>query len=375
MNDMNEQLLIEEAYVPEVIVESKDGQKNYFIEGIFSTIEERNRNGRVYPRKIWENNVQKYQDEIQNNSTNTLGEFEHPSRVHVDPMKAVMKIVELKIDETGKYVKGKAKILNNNSQETNQIKALIDEGINIGVSSRGTGRLGKGNIVEDFNLTTYDIVTQPSDYNANLKGLRESIEKPVVEKNGKLICKDGVCNMQENVTCEDKAQKLVEAFERIANKKEIEEKSKKWQEIEEKFNSIFKKENKMFKEILINEGVDSVDILARELAKEKKNLSDVMYKKLHKMMMKNDPKEADKALAELQKIKKISENTINENKRAEQLAGHILLELEAVIKKVHTASKTYKGDDFSVSCKEALPHLARAATALEDIEIEAQQVK
>jgi hypothetical protein len=359
---MNEQLLIEEAYVPEVIVESKNGQKNYFIEGVFSTIEERNRNGRIYPRKIWESNVQKYQQEIQNNSTNTLGEFEHPSRVHVDPMKAVMKIVELKIDETGKYVKGKAKILNNNSQETNQIKALIDEGISIGVSSRGTGKLGKGNIVEDFNLNTYDIVTQPSDYNANLKGLRESVEKPVVLENGKLVCKDGICNMQENInenaTCDDKAQKLLEAFEKIANKKEIEAESKKWQEIEEKFNFIFEKikcdtckkfekensdakitykKNKSGDTIVyvngqtaynlddnyteeqalnaleraykssLKEGIDSVDILARELAKEKKNLSDAMYKKLHKIMMKNDPKEADKALAELQKIKKLKQ--------------------------------------------------------------------
>jgi hypothetical protein len=242
---MNEQLLIEEAFVPEIIVESKDGQKNYYIEGIFSTIEERNRNGRIYPKQIWETNVQKYQEEIKKNSVNTLGEFEHPSRVHVDPMKAVMKIVELKIDETGKYVKGKAKILNDNSEITNKIKALIDEGISIGVSSRGTGKLGKGNIVEDFNLTTYDIVTQPSDYNANLKGIRESVEKPVIEENGKMVCKDGVCKMHENTNektdCENKAQKLVEAFETIANKKEIEAEAKKWQEIEEKFNAIFGK--------------------------------------------------------------------------------------------------------------------------------------
>jgi hypothetical protein len=250
---MNEQLLIEEAFVPEIIVESKDGQKNYYIEGIFSTIEERNRNGRIYPKQIWETNVQKYQEEIKKNSVNTLGEFEHPSRVHVDPMKAVMKIVELKIDETGKYVKGKAKILNDNSEITNKIKALIDEGITIGVSSRGTGRLGKGNIVEDFNLTTYDIVTQPSDYNANLKGIRESVEKPVVEENGKLVCKDGKCNLEsieeskettkETTKCEEKALKLVEAFEEIANKKQKEEEAKKWQEIEEKFNSIFKKDS------------------------------------------------------------------------------------------------------------------------------------
>ncbi len=155
------QILIEEAFEPEIIVESKDGQKNYYIEGIFSTIGQRNRNQRIYPRQLWESNVQKFQEYIKNNDIHTLGEWDHPARVEPDPMKAVIKIEKLYIEDD--YVKGRAKVLNDGSYETNKIKALIDEGMKIGISSRGTGKLGKGGIVEEFTLSTYDLVPNPTN--------------------------------------------------------------------------------------------------------------------------------------------------------------------------------------------------------------------
>lgn len=190
-------LLIEEAYELENIVESVDNKKNYYIHGVFSTIAEKNRNGRVYSQQLWEDNVRNYQDEIKNNSVNTLGELEHPSnRVEVDKMRAVIKIVELRVE--GNKVIGKAKVLNNNSDATNHIKALIDEGMTIGVSSRGTGRM-KGDIVEEYSLRTYDVVSSPSDYNANLSGLRESLEQNVhIDEKGKYICTPAGCTIVEN---------------------------------------------------------------------------------------------------------------------------------------------------------------------------------
>jgi len=233
-----EQLLIEEAN----LVEATKTGKDYYIEGVFSTIGERNRNGRIYPKHLWESNVDSYQKHIKENSIYTLGEFQHPARAKPDPMKAVMKIEELFIED--KYVKGKAKILNNNSTETNQIKALIDEGIPISVSSRGVGRLGKGNIVEQFELKTYDIVTEPSDYNANLTGIRESLEKEVyTTETGDIVCKDGMCNLKESentkTDCEDKAQKLIEALEDFANKDKILAEADRLANIELKFREIF----------------------------------------------------------------------------------------------------------------------------------------
>ena len=188
-----EKYLIDEALIVESVIEEEINEatgkkeKNYYIEGIFSTPGQKNRNGRIYPLSLWEKEVAKYQEEIKNNSINTLGEWEHPSRTSVDPIHAVIKIVELKIDNG--LVKGKAKILNDNSEKTNKLKALIDEGMKIGVSSRGTGTV-KGDIVENFSLTTYDAVSSPSDYNANLQGLCESLESSVIlekQENSEII--------------------------------------------------------------------------------------------------------------------------------------------------------------------------------------------
>jgi len=150
-------------------------ERNYYISGIFSTPEAKNRNGRVYSRAIWEREVKKYQKEINEKTVNTLGEWQHPPRSTVDPLKAVLRIVELKLDETGNVV-GKAKILNNNTEATNSIKGLIKEGIKIGVSSRGVGKVSATGVVEDFKLITYDAVDMPSDYNAMLNGMVEGYQ-------------------------------------------------------------------------------------------------------------------------------------------------------------------------------------------------------
>ena len=184
---IDEALIVESVVSDEVNESTGKKEKNYYIQGIFSTPGQKNRNGRIYPMSIWEREVAKYQEEIKNNTVNTLGEFEHPARVAVDPLQAVMKVVDLKMEDG--LVKGKAKILNNNSEKTNQLKALIDEGLKIGVSSRGTGSV-KGDIVENFSLTCYDIVAQPSDYNANLQGLCESLESSVIlekQENSEII--------------------------------------------------------------------------------------------------------------------------------------------------------------------------------------------
>lgn len=173
---IDEALIVESVITEEVNESTGKKEKNYYIEGVFSTPGQKNRNGRIYPLSLWEREVTKYQNEIKNNSINTLGEWEHPARSQVDPIQAVIKIIELKVEDG--LVKGKAKILNDNSEKTNKLKALIDEGMKIGVSSRGTGSV-KGDIVENFSLTTYDAVSSPSDYNANLVGLCESLENSV----------------------------------------------------------------------------------------------------------------------------------------------------------------------------------------------------
>lgn len=159
-----------EFSVEEVINEATGTtSKKYKISGVFSTIGEKNRNGRIYPRELWEGEVQKYQTNFDTGSINTLMEWEHPARTNVDPMEAVAKIVKLNIKD--KFVMGEAVLLDN--PKANQLKSLIDNGVKISVSSRGVGSVKNG-IVENFKLVTYDVVAAPSDYNATMNGLVES---------------------------------------------------------------------------------------------------------------------------------------------------------------------------------------------------------
>lgn len=162
---------------PEFIVEEEINEatgassKKYKIKGVFSTIGEKNRNGRVYPRELWEGEVTKYQENFSSGSINTLMEWEHPARTNVDPMEAVAKITSLKVEN--KFVMGEAVLLDN--PKANQLKSLIDNGVKISVSSRGVGSVKNG-IVENFKLVTYDVVAAPSDYNATMNGLVESYQ-------------------------------------------------------------------------------------------------------------------------------------------------------------------------------------------------------
>lgn len=189
-------------------------EKTYKISGIFSTIGEKNRNGRTYPRNLWESNVKKYQTQIENGTINTLMEYEHPPRSEVDPMKAVSKITKLWIE--GKYVMGEAIILNNDSNEKAcQLKSLIDNGVKISVSSRGVGNVGKDGIVEDFELITYDVVPNPSDFNATMNGICESyrLNEGILE--GKTFSTDNNGNIIESFDKDVIRNIIYESFEDI----------------------------------------------------------------------------------------------------------------------------------------------------------------
>jgi len=214
------QLLIEGAQElqSEIIEELNEATgektKNYYIHGTFSTPDQKNRNGRVYSKKLWEDAISGWREKVKSDNKFRLGEMEHPSRVDPDPMKAVIKITSLKLE--GGLVIGRAKILNDNSPVTNKMKALIDEGIKIGVSSRGTGRV-KGSIVEEFNLSTYDVVQSPSDYNAMLSGIVESVETSVTlnEDTGRYICNEEGCKLSTETPskCQASAKTLIESLQ------------------------------------------------------------------------------------------------------------------------------------------------------------------
>ena len=119
------------------LVEAKeDGSKNYTIEGVFAQAEQKNRNGRIYPKMIMEKAVNKYAKE-QVATKRAVGELNHPEGPTVNLDKVSHLITELKIED--KNVMGKATILGTPMGEV--VKGLLEGGVQLGVSTRGMGSL------------------------------------------------------------------------------------------------------------------------------------------------------------------------------------------------------------------------------------------
>ena len=186
-------LIAEQITKAEFILEEKEGRKNYFIEGVFLQAELKNKNGRVYPFKTLQREVAKY-DENFITKGRALGELGHPEGPSINLDRVSHKIESLK--EDGNNFVGRAKILDTPNGKI--AKSLLDEGVSLGVSSRGMGSLRKedgANIVEDdFMLATAaDIVADPSAPDAYVDGIMEG--KEWVWNNG--ILKESVVAQQK----------------------------------------------------------------------------------------------------------------------------------------------------------------------------------
>jgi hypothetical protein len=160
----------------DVIVEKKEtGEKSYVIEGIFAQAEQKNRNGRVYPKPIMEKAVNKYvQDQVA--QKRAVGELNHPEgpTVNLDKVSHLITALEFK----GNDVVGKASILDTPNGKI--VKGLLDGGVKLGVSTRGMGSLenrgGTMYVKDDFILNTVDIVQDPSAPAAFVNGIMEGVE-------------------------------------------------------------------------------------------------------------------------------------------------------------------------------------------------------
>jgi len=159
-----------------VIVEKNEsGEKSYVIEGVFAQAEQKNRNGRVYPRPIMEKAVGKYvKDQV--SQKRAVGELNHPEGPTVNLDKVSHLITAL--DWKGNDVVGKASILDTPNGKI--VKGLLDGGVKLGVSTRGMGSLENRNgtmfVKDDFILNTVDIVQDPSAPAAFVNGIMEGVE-------------------------------------------------------------------------------------------------------------------------------------------------------------------------------------------------------
>lgn len=166
------------------ITEDTGVEKQRWIQGIFMQAEQKNKNRRIYPRKILEKAVGDYvRDYV--NTNRSGGELNHPSGPVVNPERISHRITELRWE--GDNVFGKALVLDTPMGRI--VKGLIDGGIKLGVSSRGMGNIenrgGQSYVKDDFRLATVDVVYDPSAPSAFVEGIMEGVEW--VWDNGSLV--------------------------------------------------------------------------------------------------------------------------------------------------------------------------------------------
>ena len=201
-------LIREEIETVEFLVENKNGKKSMYIEGVFLQGNIKNRNGRMYPMETLRKEVSRY-NENHVAAGRALGELGHPDGPTVNLDRVSHKIVSLR--ESGSNFIGKAKLL---STPMGKIaSSLVEEGVKLGVSSRGIGSLkmtreGINVVGDDFMLATAaDIVADPSAPDAFVEGIME----------GKDWVWDG------GILREKYAQKTYKQINTLVNQKQLDE--------------------------------------------------------------------------------------------------------------------------------------------------------
>ena len=157
----------------EVLTEATtNGGKSYKIRGVFMQADIKNRNGRVYPVDTLAKEVKRYTEAFINKKR-AFGELGHPDGPTVNLERVSHMITSLKGE--GKNFIGEAKVMDTPYGKI--VKNLIDEGAQLGVSSRGMGSISNGRVGSDFYLATAaDIVADPSAPDAFVEGIMEGKE-------------------------------------------------------------------------------------------------------------------------------------------------------------------------------------------------------
>ena len=209
-------LITEQIEPVEILTEEKDGKQSTYIKGVFLQTEITNRNGRMYKYETMEREVGKYNEEFIKRGR-ALGELGHPEGPTINLDRVSHKIVELQPE--GKNFIGKAKLLETPMGKI--AKNLLEEGVQLGVSSRGLGSLRKEGttsiVADDFILSTAaDIVADPSAPDAFVQGIYEGEEWALVDGAIKEAQLEAVKEILDNAPSkEELAERKISAFESL----------------------------------------------------------------------------------------------------------------------------------------------------------------
>ena len=208
---MNKQILIETRQFkpnPVTITEvSGDLGGNIMVEGVLATVEVKNGNGRYYKKELWEREISNFQKKINQKSTETCGELDHPDSQVINLKNASHAIRDLKW--VGDEILGTVEIFCDSGDKgtaSGRIAgALVKNGLIIGISSRGMGSLKQmGEVMEvqdDFELLTWDLVSNPSNpdswmKNGQLNESRSTYLHTYARTNSiitEILCAKGTC--------------------------------------------------------------------------------------------------------------------------------------------------------------------------------------
>jgi len=176
----------------------------FIVKGVLQRADAKNQNGRVYPRRVLEREVEKYITEFVNNNR-ALGELDHPDHSTVELKNASHIITEMWWEKD--EIWGKVKILSTPAGDI--LKQLFLEGVSLGISSRGVGSIKEvykedttyaAEVQDDFELIAFDFVSNPSTHGAFMKPVNESKSEknPINIKKINTLISQIICD----VTCE-----------------------------------------------------------------------------------------------------------------------------------------------------------------------------
>lgn len=197
------QVLIETQYFtakPVKLVEGKSSTGNPVVQGVLATAEIKNGNGRYYSKELWDREIDKYMESV--NANRALGELDHPDSSIINLKNVSHNIKKIFWEQDN--VMGIIEILPTPSG--NILKALFENGIPVGVSSRGMGSLKQmGDLMEvqdDFELLCWDFVSTPSNPGSYMKELGVMNESKINQHNKyiktnsiitEILCANGTC--------------------------------------------------------------------------------------------------------------------------------------------------------------------------------------
>jgi hypothetical protein len=153
-----------------IVVESINGGKDLCMSGLLIQGDVQNQNGRIYPKDEIHNAVMQISEKI-TSGYSVLGELDHPEELSINLDRVSHIITKMWVDGSNGY--GKLKLLP--TPVGNIARSMLEAGVKLGVSSRGSGNVGNNGLVSDFEIITVDIVAQPSAPDAYPRTIYESL--------------------------------------------------------------------------------------------------------------------------------------------------------------------------------------------------------